>query len=124
MWNFSRVAASDASNQPNNTMQTTTHRTIAEIEADLVAAGRQRDRFRAIINEGQGGYTDESKIESLLEELHAAQDATCPLKRDIAGERAWFNGQGFRSVIDAERACRARGYSMQQLKDAIKAAGN
>jgi hypothetical protein len=105
-------------------MQNTTHRTIAEIEADLVAAGRQRDRFRAIINEGQGGYTDESKIESLIEELHAAQDAACPLNRDIAGERAWFNAQGFRSVIDAERACRARGYSMQQLKDAIKAASN
>ena len=105
-------------------MSNTTHRTVSEIEADLKAAGIKRDNFRRVINEGQGGYVDESEIERLAAELTAAQKAASPLVRDLAGEKAWFNGQGFtgRDLAAANKACLARGYSFADLQAACKAA--
>ncbi len=104
-------------------MSNTTHRTVSEIESDLKAAGIKRDTFRSLINEGQGGYVDESEIEALSEELHAARQSVCPLNTDLAGERAWFNGQGFtgRDLQAANKACLARGYSLAELQSASKA---
>ena len=105
-------------------MTTTAHRTIAEIEADLVAAGKTRNNFRSLHNEGQGGYVDDSEIESLSAELAAARKASCPLTLDLAGERAWFNSQGFtsRDLQAANNACNKRGYSLAMLQAACKAA--
>jgi len=105
-------------------MSNTTHRTVSEIEADLKAAGIKRDNFRRIHNEGQGGYVDESEIERLSAEYHAARKASSPLTLDLAGERAWFNGQGFTSkdLQAANKACLARGYSLADLQAACKAA--
>lgn len=105
-------------------MSNTTPRTVSGIEADLKAAGIKRDNFRRVINEGQGGYVDESEIEALSAELHVARKAVCPLTLDLAGERAWFNGQGFtgKDLVAANKACLARGYSLAELQAASKAA--
>jgi hypothetical protein len=105
-------------------MSNTTHRTVSDIEADIKAAGIKRDNFRNVINEGQGGYVDESEIEALSAELHAARKAVCPLTLDLAGERAWFNCQGFtgKDLAAANKACLARGYSLADLQAACKAA--
>lgn len=109
--------------EPHKPM-TTTHRTIAQIEADIKAAGIKRDNFRRIHNEGQGGYVDESEIERLSAEYHAARKACSPLTLNLAGEKAWFNAQGFTSkdLQKANDACRARGYSLAELQAACKAA--
>lgn len=103
-------------------MSNTDTRTVFEIEADLKAASIKRDSFRNVINEGQGGYVDESEIEALIAELHAARKSACPLTLDIAGERAWFNGQGFtgNDLAAANKACLARGYSLADLQAACK----
>ncbi len=106
-------------------MTTTTHRTVSDIEADLIAAGIKRDNYRRIHNEGQGGYVDESEIEALSAELAAARKASSPLTLDLAGERAWFNAQGFvapRDLQAANNACNKRGYSLAELQAACKAA--
>lgn len=105
-------------------MNNTTHRAISEIEADIKSAGIKRDNFRHVNNEGQSGYVDESEIVSLTAEYHAAQKAVCPLTLDLAGERAWFNAQGFtgRDLQAAAKACLARGYSLAELQSASKAA--
>ena len=101
-----------------------TTRAITEIEADLKAATAKRSAFRAINNEGQGGYVDETEIERLTAEIAAAQKAASPLVRDLAGEKSWFNGQGFtgRDIAAANKACLARGYSLADLQAACKAA--
>ena len=101
-----------------------TTRSIAEIETALKKASAKRSAFRASINEGQGGYCDESEIEALSAELQEARAAICPLTLDLAGERAWFNGQGFggRDLAAANTACIARGYSLADLQAASKAA--
>jgi hypothetical protein len=105
-------------------MTTTAHRTVSEIEADLKAAGIKRDNFRRLINEGQGGYVDETEIEALSAELAFARKASCPLTLDLAGERAWFNAQGFtpRDLQAANNACNKRGYSLAMFQAACKAA--
>lgn len=100
----------------------TTIRSISKIEADLKAAAAKRAKFRSTINEGQGGYVDETEIERLAEELSAARKASSPLTLDLAGERAWFNSQGFRCPSTANAACLKRGYSLAELQAACKAA--
>ena len=102
----------------------TATRSISEIEADLKAASIKRDNFRNVINEGQGGYVDESEIETLREELHAARKAASPLTLNLAGEREWFKAQGFTAanLQAANAACIARGYSLSDLQAAAKAA--
>jgi len=99
-------------------------RNIEDIKADLQAATTKRDNFRATINEGQGGYLDESDIDRLSAELIAAERAQSPLIRDLAGERAWFNSQGFTGadLVAANAACLARGYSLSDLQLACKKA--
>lgn len=99
-------------------------RTVSEIEADLKAAGVKRDNFCNSMNEGQGGYVDESEVEALSAELIAASKAVCPLTRDLAGEREWFQRQGFTGadLAEANKACLARGYSLADLQAACKAA--
>jgi len=105
-------------------MSNTTHRTVSEIEADLKTAAIKRDNFRRVINEGQGGYVDESEIETLTAELLEAHKASSPLIIDLAAEKAWFNGQGFtgKDISAANKACLARGYSLADLQAACKAA--
>lgn len=105
-------------------MTNTAHRAISEIEADLKAAGIKRDNFRRVINEGQGGYVDESEIEALSAELDAARKASSPLALDLAAEKAWFNAQGFTGsdLAAANAACIKRGYSLSELQAACKAA--
>ena len=100
-----------------------TTRTINEIKSELEAAVKERNNFRAIANEGQGGYIDDTKIERLSAELRDAEKADCPLKRDLTGERAWFNAQGFtgKDLAAANKACLARGYSLADLQAACKA---
>jgi hypothetical protein len=102
----------------------TTTRTIQEIEADLKAATIKRDKFSRVINEGQGGYVDESEIKALSNELADARKSACPLSIDLAGERAWFNAQGFtgKDIAAANAACLKRGYSLADLQAACKAA--
>jgi hypothetical protein len=104
-------------------MTTTAHRTISEIEADLKQAASKVNHFRKVINEGQGGYVDESSVEDLTQELHAALAACSPLTLDLAGERAWFNGQKFtgKDLAAANKACLSRGYSLAELQAANKA---
>ncbi|MEI8293006.1 MAG: hypothetical protein WCG66_03645 [bacterium] len=99
-------------------------RTIEEIKKDLQAATARRDSFRATINEGQGGYVHETEIERLSAELITAERAQSPLVRDLAGERAWFNAQGFTGsdLARANAACIARGYSLSDLQSACKKA--
>lgn len=96
--------------------------TVSQIESDLKAAGIKRDNFCRVINEGQGGYVDESKIEALTVDYHTARKAVCPLTLDLAGERAWFNAQGFtgKDLAAANKACIARGYSLADLQASVK----
>jgi hypothetical protein len=105
-------------------MANTNQRSVSEIEAELRAARIKRDNFRRVINEGQGGYVDETEIEKLSAELQSAKAAASPLATDLAAERAWFNGQGFtgRDLAAANKACLARGYSLADLQAACKAA--
>lgn len=102
----------------------TTHRSITAIESDLRAATVKRNNFRAAINEGQGGYVDESEINTLTDELHAAKAALSPLStRDgIAAEREWAKSQGWtaKDAAAANKACLSRGYSLAELQAAIK----
>lgn len=99
-----------------------THRSITTIESELKAATAKRAQFRSTINEGQSGYVDESEIERLSAEIQAAKSAASPLVSDLAGEKAWFNGQGFRDPAAANAACLKRGYSLADLQAACKAA--
>ncbi|MGB4114548.1 MAG: hypothetical protein WBK15_16075 [Yoonia sp.] len=101
-----------------------TTRSIAEIETALKLASAKCSTFRSVINEGQGGYCDESEIEALSAELQEARAAISPLTLDLAAERAWFNAQGFtgRDLAAANTACIARGYSLSDLQAATKAA--
>jgi hypothetical protein len=103
-------------------MSNTKHRTVSEIEADLCTAGIKRDNFRRLINEGQGGYFDESEIEALSAELADARKASSPLTLDLDAEKAWFNGQGFtgKDLAAANAACLKRGYSLAELQAACK----
>ncbi len=105
-------------------MSNTTHRPISEIEADLKSAGIKRDNFRRVINEGQGGYVDESEIEHLAAELQAAKNAASPLatREGIEAAREWAKTQGWTAndLAEANKACLARGYSLAELQSAIK----
>lgn len=102
----------------------TTHRSITAIESDLKAAAAKRAQFRATLNEGQGGYVDESEIARLSAELQAAKAALSPLStRDgIAAEREWAKAQGWtgNDLAAANKSCLARGYSLAELQAAIK----
>jgi hypothetical protein len=99
-------------------------RPITEIEADLKVAASARAAYRATINEGQGGYVDESAIERLTAELEAAKAAGSPLatREGIQAEREWAKGQGWtgKDLQAANKACLARGYSVAELQAAIK----
>lgn len=101
-----------------------TTRTTTEIEADLKAATAKRSAFRAVNNEGQGGYVDETEIERLAAELTAAKAALSPLatREGIQAEREWAKGQGWTAanLAQANAACLARGYSLADLQAAIK----
>lgn len=101
-----------------------TTRTITEIEADLKTAAAQRAKFRAVANEGQGGYVDETDIERLSAELQAAKAAVSPLatREGIEAARDWAKAQGWtaKDLQAANTACRARGYSLASLQAAIK----
>jgi len=118
------AADGDRNNEPNQNMTAIKHRTVSEIESDIKVASIKRNSFRKVINEGQGGYIDDSDIEALSAELSAARSASSPLTVDLAIERAWFNGQGFGSndLAAANVACLARGYSLADLQAACKAA--
>lgn len=98
-------------------------RSIQEIEKDLKAAGEKVAKFRAVNNEGQGGYIDESEIEALSAELTAVREATSPLatKEGIQKEREWAKSQGWTGadLQAANKACLARGYSLSALQAAI-----
>lgn len=97
---------------------------IQEIKKDLQAATARRDSFRATINENGDGYIDESDIERLSAELIEAETAASPLTTNLAGERSWFNSQGFTGadLAKANAACLARGYSLSELQAACRAA--
>jgi hypothetical protein len=105
-------------------MNTTAPRTVSEIEADLKAAAAERAQFRAIHNEGQGGYVDDSQIVRLTAELAAAKAAASPLatREGIAAAREWAKGQAWtaKDLAAANKACLARGYSLAELQAAIK----
>lgn len=103
---------------------TTALRTVSEIESDFIAANKKLANFRRLYNEGAGGYSDESEIDALREELAIVTKASCPLALDLAGERAWFKAQGFTAanLQAANAACLARGYSLADLQAAAKAA--
>ena len=105
-------------------MKMTTHRSITAIESDLKAAGIKRDNFRRVINEGQGGYVDESEINQLTTELQAAKAAASPLatREGIESARGWAKAQGWTAndLASANKACLARGYSLAELQAAIK----
>ena len=101
-----------------------TTRAITEIEADLKAAAAKRAKFRAVANEGHGGYVDETEIERLSAELQAAKDADSPLatRAGIEAARDWAKAQGWTAndLQAANNACLARGYSLSELQAAIK----
>ena len=101
-------------------------KTEATIITDLKTEGILRDQYNRRMNEGAtDGYNPhEDKIAALSAELYLIQSARCPLKLDLAGEKAWFNGQGFTGadLQSANNACLARGYSLAGLQAACKAA--
>jgi hypothetical protein len=101
-----------------------THRPINQIESDLRAAGIARNKFRAVHNEGQGGYADETEIERLTAELRSARAAASPLatREGIQAEREWAKAKNWtaKDLQAANNACRERGYSLADLQAAIK----
>lgn len=100
-------------------------RTKDQIIEDMKSEGVKRDRYNAINNEGAtDGYNPhEDRLSELSEELQALPDDG-PLTTDLAGERAWFNAQGFTGadLQKANKACLARGYSLAALQAAAKKA--
>ena len=101
-------------------------KTESNIINKLKAEGILRDQYNRRMNEGAtDGYNPhEDKIAQLSEELYVIQSARCPLKLDLAGEKAWFNSQGFTAadLQSANNACESRGYSLADLQAACKAA--
>lgn len=99
-------------------------RSTAEITADLKLATAERAQYRALHNEGQGGYATDIKIEQLAAELTAAKKAQSPLATlaGIETARAWAKEQNWtaKDMQAANNACRARGYSLSELQAAIK----
>ncbi len=110
--------------RPLQTTKTMTTRPITSIESDLKAAAAKRAAFRAVNNESQGGYVDESEIERLSAELASARAAASPLatREGIESARAWAKAQGWtaKDLAAANTACLARGYSLAELQAAIK----
>ena len=102
----------------------TATRSTAEIEADIKAAAVKRAKFRALYNDGQGGYIDDTEIERLTAELQAAKAAASPLatREGIQAEREWAKGQGWTAanLAAANASCLVRGYSLDELQSAIK----
>jgi hypothetical protein len=102
----------------------TATRTIAEITAELKKATADRAQYRALHNEGQGGYANDKKIEQLSAELTAAEKAQSPLatREGIEAARAWAKTQNWtaKDMQSANNACLARGYSLAELQAAIK----
>ena len=100
-------------------------RTKDQIIEDMEAEGIKRDRYSAINNEGAtDGYNPhEDRLGELIDELMALPDDG-PLVTDLAGERAWFNAQGFTGadLQKANKACLSRGYSLSALQTASKKA--
>jgi len=90
--------------------------------------GRKRDEYNRIHNEGKEGYNPfEDQIAKLAEEWsdeQAKKTAEILSGQSLQIERAWFNAQKF-GRADAKKAndaCLARGYTMDQLFAAIRAA--
>ena len=101
-----------------------TTRSTSEITADLKSATAERAQYRALHNEGQGGYATDKKIEQLAAELTAAVKAQSPLATitGIETARAWAKEQNWtaKDMQAANNACLARGYSLSELQAAIK----
>ena len=93
-------------------------RTINDIQNEISQIGKG-------INEGLGGQTPyEAKLDELTKELAAANRAAIDLKlsgESLQVERAWFNAQGFTRPDLAQKACLARGYTLNDLFAATKA---
>jgi len=102
----------------------TTARNINEIKVDIATATATRAQYRALHNEGQGGYSDDKQIEALAAELIEAQKAASPLatREGIESEREWARSQSWtaKDMASANNACLARGYSLSDLQAAIK----
>jgi hypothetical protein len=107
-----------------------THRSVKQIEADLVETRKAFDQYANVQFEGHSDPDNyylnphHKKIEALAAELAAAKDAQSPLKTNLAAEKAWFNAQGFTGadMQKAQKACLARGYTVSDLMAAAKAA--
>lgn len=97
-------------------------RSINQIESDITALRVQYDNWNNLQNEGaEDGFNPHANgFTRLAKELSDAQADVCPLKTDLAKERAWFNAQGFTRPDVAQKACRERGYNMSDLKAACK----
>ena len=66
----------------------------------------------------------DDKISAATDELRDINAKSSPLVADLAGEKAWFNSQGFTGadLQKANAACVARGYALCELQAACKAA--
>lgn len=100
-------------------------RTINEIENEIKQISKAIKNYNNVVNEGFSGQTPyEAKLDGLIQELAAANRAAIALKlsgESLQAERAWFNAQGFTRPDFAQKACLARGYTMNDLFAAIKA---
>ena len=102
-------------------------RTTKEIIKEMQELGRLRDQHNETYNEGaiDGFNPHEERLAKLSEEFDAARQAESPLTNNLAGEREWFNSQGFTGaeLKKANAACKVRGYSLAELQSAAKASG-
>lgn len=99
-------------------------RTKEQIVAELKAEGILRDNYNNLNEGAPDGYNPhEDRLTHLSEELIRIEKEQSPLTSDLAGERAWFNAQGFTGaeLQRANTACLERGYSLSELQAAVKA---
>lgn len=100
-------------------------RTINDIQNEINQIGKAIKNYNNVVNEGFGGQTPyEAKLDELTKELAAANRAAIDLKlsgESLQVERAWFNAQGFTRPDLAQKACLARGYTLNDLFAATKA---
>lgn len=103
-------------------------RTINDIQNEINQIVKASKNYNNVVNEGySGGYNPcDKQIEELSKELYEATQIEVAKKLsgdNLKAERAWFNAQGFSRPDLAQKACLARGYTMQDLFDAVKKAG-
>lgn len=104
-------------------------RTISQVEAEIIKARQEFDKYSKLQFEGHSNpdnyYLNPHHVtlDALAAELREIQKSEIEEKLtgdSLKAEQVWFNSQKFTRPDVAQKACRARGYNMDDLFAAIK----